>query len=111
MYFPSAPTSELRHPSQLYEAFFEGILLFVLLWTLRKKLPLPGSLSGIYLFGYGFVRFFIEFFREPDIQLGFVFLNFSMGQLLCCVMMIAGLALLFKVIISSGISLFVNRRY
>lgn len=111
MYFPFAPTSELRHPSQLYEAFFEGILLFVLLWTLRKKLPLPGSLSGIYLFGYGFVRFFIEFFREPDIQLGFVFLNFSMGQLLCCVMMIAGLALLFKVIISSGISLFVNRRY
>ena len=111
MYFPSAPTTELRHPSQLYEAFFEGILLFLLLWTLRRKLPLPGSLSGIYLFGYGFVRFFIEFFREPDIQLGFVFLNFSMGQLLCCVMMIAGLALLFKVIISSGISLFVNRRY
>jgi phosphatidylglycerol---prolipoprotein diacylglyceryl transferase len=95
MYFPLAPTHELRHPSQLYEAFFEGIVLFVILWSLRKKSPFPGFLSAAYLFGYGFVRFFIEYFREPDSQLGFVFLNFSMGQVLCFIMMIAGVAVFF----------------
>ncbi|MGB7511709.1 MAG: prolipoprotein diacylglyceryl transferase [Pelodictyon phaeoclathratiforme] len=92
MYFPLAPTYELRHPSQLYEAFFEGIVLFIRLWLLRKKSPFPGFLSATYLFGYGFVRFFIEYVREPDVQLGFVFLNFSMGQVLCFVMMVAGVA-------------------
>ena len=91
MYFPLAPTHQLRHPSQLYEAFFEGIALFIMLWLLRRKSPFSGFLSAIYLFGYGFVRFFIEYFREPDAQLGFVFLNFSMGQVLCFIMMIAGI--------------------
>jgi phosphatidylglycerol:prolipoprotein diacylglycerol transferase len=95
MYFPLAPSHELRHPSQLYEAFFEGIVLFAILWTLRKKSPFPGFLSAIYLFGYGFFRFFIEYFREPDAQLGFVWLNFSMGQVLCFIMMIAGIGLFF----------------
>ena len=95
MYFPLAPTHELRHPSQLYEAFFEGIVLFVILWLMRKKSPFPGFLSAAYLFGYGFVRFFIEFVREPDAQLGFVFLNFSMGQVLCFLMMVAGTAVYF----------------
>jgi len=94
MYFPFAPTYELRHPSQLYEAFFEGIVLFAVLWFVRKKSLAPGFLSAVYVFGYGFVRFFIEYFREPDVQLGFVFMNFSMGQILCFIMMIAG-ALLF----------------
>jgi len=93
MYFPDAPTVELRHPSQLYEAFFEGIVLFVILWTIRKKAPWPGFLSGLYLIGYGTVRFFIEFFREPDAQLGFVFLNFSMGQVLCFIMIAAGVGI------------------
>ncbi|HCD35480.1 MAG TPA: prolipoprotein diacylglyceryl transferase [Chlorobium sp.] len=92
MYFPLAPTYELRHPSQLYEAFFEGIVLFGILWTLRKQAPFSGYLSAVYLFGYGFVRFFIEYFREPDAQLGFVFLDFSMGQLLCISMMLAAVA-------------------
>ena len=95
MYFPLAPTNELRHPSQLYEAFFEGIVLFVVLWLLRKKSVFTGFLSAIYLFGYGFVRFFIEYFREPDAQLGFVLLNFSMGQVLCFLMMIAGICIFF----------------
>jgi phosphatidylglycerol---prolipoprotein diacylglyceryl transferase len=95
MYFPLAPTHELRHPSQLYEAFFEGIVLFVILWLMRKKSPFPGFLSAAYLFGYGFVRFFIEFVREPDAQLGFVFLNFSMGQVLCFIMMVAGIVVFF----------------
>ncbi len=90
MRFPLAPGSELRHPSQLYEAFFEGIVLFLLLWSIRKKSPYAGFLSGLYVAGYGFVRFFIEFFREPDVQLGFVFLGFSMGQVLCFLMMAAG---------------------
>lgn len=95
MYFPMAPTVELRHPSQLYEAFFEGLVLFVLLWSIRKKAPWTGFLTGLYVFGYGFVRFFIEFFREPDAQLGFVFLNFSMGQVLCFLMMAVGLGIIF----------------
>jgi phosphatidylglycerol:prolipoprotein diacylglycerol transferase len=90
MYFPLAPSHELRYPSQLFEALFEGIVLFVILWSLRKKSPFPGFLSAAYLFGYGFVRFFIEYVREPDAQLGFVFLNFSMGQVLCFIMMVAG---------------------
>ncbi|AOS83661.1 prolipoprotein diacylglyceryl transferase [Chlorobaculum limnaeum] len=93
MYFPDAPTVELRHPSQLYEAFFEGIVLFVILWSIRKKAPWPGFLSGLYLIGYGTVRFFIEFFREPDAQLGFVFLNFSMGQVLCFIMIAVGVGI------------------
>jgi len=94
MYFPDAPTVALRHPSQLYEAFFEGIVLFIILWSIRKKAPWPGFLSGLYLIGYGTVRFFIEFFREPDAQLGFVFLNFSMGQVLCFLMIAAGVGVL-----------------
>lgn len=93
MYFPLAPTWELRHPSQLYEAFFEGIVLFVILWALRKHSPFSGFLSAVYLFGYGFFRFFIEYFREPDAQLGFVLLDLSMGQVLCLLMMLAAGAL------------------
>ncbi|MCF7827065.1 MAG: prolipoprotein diacylglyceryl transferase [Candidatus Marinimicrobia bacterium] len=90
MYFPHAKDGLLRHPSQLYEAFFEGIVLFILLWVFRKKSPFYGFLSGLFIFGYGFVRFFIEYFRQPDAHLGFVFLNFSMGQVLCFFMMLAG---------------------
>ena len=94
MHFPEAPGAGLRHPSQLYEAFFEGIVLFILLWSIRRKSPYAGFLSGIYLVGYGVVRFFIEFFREPDAQLGFVFLSFSMGQVLCFLMIAAGVVVL-----------------
>jgi phosphatidylglycerol---prolipoprotein diacylglyceryl transferase len=92
MVFPADPERFLRHPSQLYEAFFEGIVLFVLLWLLRRRSPFEGFLAALYLIGYGFVRFFIEFFREPDVQLGFVLGPFSMGQLLCFVMLISGVA-------------------
>lgn len=94
MYFPMAPGNALRHPSQLYEAFFEGIFLFIILWTLRKKAPYPGFLSGLYLLGYGFVRFFIEFYREPDAHLGFVFMQLSMGQLLCLAMIAGGIGVM-----------------
>lgn len=83
-----------RHPSQLYEAFFEGIVLGLILWLLYKKNVLKsGQLFGCYLFFYGLFRFCIEFFREPDTQIGFVFASFSMGQVLCVVMM--GLGVLF----------------
>ena len=95
MFFPMAPTRELRHPSQLYEAFFEGIFLFAILWSTRKiNLP-KGAMLAFYLIGYGAVRFWIEFFRQPDEHLGFVFLTFSMGQILCALMIAAGLVLYF----------------
>jgi len=95
MYFPLSPQRVLRHPSQLYEAIFEGIVLFVVLWNLRK-VPLPeGAMLSLFLIGYGTVRFFIEFFREPDAHLGTVFLSFSMGQLLCAAMILAGIILFF----------------
>lgn len=93
MYFPEAPGNRLRHPSQLYEAFFEGIFLFSVLWLLRNRKMPEGAMLSLYLIGYGVVRFCIEFFREPDEHLGFMFLQLSMGQLLCGLMMIAGMFL------------------
>jgi phosphatidylglycerol:prolipoprotein diacylglycerol transferase len=90
MYFPLDPTQSLRHPSQLYEAFFEGIFLFAVLWGLRKKKLFDGALLGLYIFGYGFVRFMIEFFREPDYMVGPI----SIGQFLCVLMMLGGIGLL-----------------
>ena len=95
MYFPMAAKGELRHPSQLYEAFFEGIFLFVVLWGIRRvKIP-KGAMLALYLIGYGTVRFFIEYFREPDAHIGFVFLSFSMGQILCSLMIAGGFFLYF----------------
>jgi phosphatidylglycerol---prolipoprotein diacylglyceryl transferase len=93
MYFPMAQAGQLRHPSQLYEAFFEGVFLFAVLWSIRKiKIP-SGAMLALYLIGYGTVRFFIEFFRQPDEHIGFVFLSFSMGQILCSLMIAAGVFL------------------
>jgi phosphatidylglycerol:prolipoprotein diacylglycerol transferase len=90
MYFPLDPTHQLRHPSQLYEALFEGIILFIILWSLRKKKYFGGFLFCLYLIGYGLIRFFIEFVREPDSQLGFIFGSFTMGQFLCACMILGG---------------------
>ena len=92
MSFPSAPGSALRHPSQLYEAFFEGIVLFIALWLLRRRVTVKGGMLGFYLVGYGLLRFFIEYTREPDAQLGFVLFRLSMGQVLCLLMILAGIA-------------------
>ena len=91
MYFPADYTHSLRHPSQLYEAFFEGIFLFVILWSIRTKRKFEGALFCLYIIGYGTVRFFIEFFREPET--GFILWGFTMGQILCALMIISGLAL------------------
>ena len=93
MIFPLAPSRELRHPSQLYEAFFEGIFLFIVLWSIRKIRMPKGAMLALYLIGYGMARFFIEYFREPDAHLGFVLFSFSMGQILCALMITAGLIL------------------
>jgi len=93
MYFPLSPHRELRHPSQLYEAFFEGLFLFVVLWALRRRQWPSGVMLPLYLVGYGLARFVVEFFRQPDSHLGLVFLVFSMGQLLCFVMIASGILL------------------
>jgi phosphatidylglycerol:prolipoprotein diacylglycerol transferase len=67
----------------------------VILWGIRKiKIP-NGAMLAFYLIGYGIVRFFIEYFREPDAHLGFVLLSFSMGQILCLLMITAGILLYF----------------
>lgn len=94
MYFPQDPEGLLRHPSQLYEAFFEGVVLFAVLWSIRKKRYFDGFFISLYLIGYGLVRFFIEFFREPDPQLGLVSGPFTQGQVLCFIMVAAGGALM-----------------
>ncbi len=97
MYFPLDLTHQLRHPSQLYEAFFEGIFLFIILWSLRKIKYFDGFIFSLYLVGYGILRFFIEFFREPDPQLGFILGPFTMGQIFCFGMVLAGVFIfLFK---------------
>ena len=85
-----------RHPSQLYEAFAEGIVLFLILFLLSKNPKIwerTGQLSGFFLLFYGLLRFSLEFFRAPDQQLGFLFVGATMGQLLCVPMMMAGLYL------------------
>ncbi len=90
MVFPTDPSHTLRHPSQLYEAFFEGIVLFAMLWMNRKKTIFKHRMFGLYLIGYGLFRFFIEYVRMPDEHLNFVLLNFTMGQVLCALMVAAG---------------------
>ncbi len=83
-----------RHPSQLYEAALEGLVLFLILFALahnKKVRERPGIISGIFLIGYALSRITVEFFREPDVQIGFLFDYFTMGQLLCIPMIIGGL--------------------
>ncbi|MBP1738672.1 MAG: prolipoprotein diacylglyceryl transferase [Deltaproteobacteria bacterium] len=79
-----------RHPSQLYEAFMEGVVLFIVLWILRKKSFRHGMMIGFFLTLYGTFRFFLEFLREPDPQLGFIVGPLTMGQLLSAGMIGAG---------------------
>jgi len=83
----------LRHPSQIYEAVGEGIILFLFLWFLRNKKMPPGVLSSLYIMGYALVRFILEFFRAPDAHLGFVLGIFTMGQVLSGVMFLCGVVL------------------
>ncbi|MDL2229134.1 prolipoprotein diacylglyceryl transferase [Treponema sp. OttesenSCG-928-L16] len=103
---PNAMVNLPRHPSQLYEALFEGVVLWLIIWFVRNRKPFKGFLVGLYIAGYGFFRFIIEYFREPDEDLGYrielvkngippalfssVF-NISTGQILCFLMILGGL--------------------
>ncbi|MCL1991413.1 MAG: prolipoprotein diacylglyceryl transferase [Spirochaetes bacterium] len=104
-----------RHPSQLYQAFFEGLVLWAIIWFFRNRKPFKGFLVGLYFAGYGFFRFFVEYFRQPDANLGFrlelgavrglpvsyahPFLSFTTGQILS-----------FLMIVFAGVWLFVTSR-
>jgi phosphatidylglycerol:prolipoprotein diacylglycerol transferase len=94
-----------RHPSQLYEAFFEGVVLWAIVWFFRNRKPFKGFLVGLYFLGYGFFRFIIEYFREPDEDLGYriefvrstlspayshPIFSFSTGQIFCFFMILFG---------------------
>ena len=92
-------TTQPRHPSQLYEAFCEGLLLLIILgFCANKTLALHkrGLISSLFLIFYSTFRIIIEFFREPDIQIGFIAGGFTMGQLLCLPMLAAGVVLMIK---------------
>jgi phosphatidylglycerol:prolipoprotein diacylglycerol transferase len=83
-----------RHPSQLYEAVLEGLILFIILNVLARKKCEPGIVTGTFLAGYGGFRLFIEQFREPDAHLGFIVAEISMGQLLSVPMIALGVGVI-----------------
>ena len=91
--FPGAGPDP-RHPSQLYEAGLEGLLLFAILWFAAHRLKLtktPGVITGLFFTGYGLARFLVEFAREPDAHLGFLFGPITMGMLLSLPMVAIGI--------------------
>ncbi|WNC67641.1 prolipoprotein diacylglyceryl transferase [Thalassotalea nanhaiensis] len=94
MIFPTDPLGLPRHPSQLYEFFLEGLVLFLIIYFVGKKTKAIGVASGLFLAGYGLFRLTIEFFREPDAHLGFYFSFISMGQMLSLPMVIIGVGLI-----------------
>ena len=96
--FPAAPGTAPRHPSQLYEALLEGLVLFLVLFALSRRKRPDGFMIGTLLLLYAAFRIFIEFFREPDVQLGFIAGPFTMGQLLTLPMLIAGAVLLVRAV-------------
>jgi phosphatidylglycerol:prolipoprotein diacylglycerol transferase len=96
MVFPHAGP-EPRHPNQLYQFFFEGVVLFIIVWVFSSK-PRPArAVSGVFVICYGIYRFFIEFVRQPDADLGFIAFNWvTMGQLLSLPMILVGSYLLYS---------------
>ena len=84
-----------RHPSQLYEFFLEGIVLFAILWFFSIVRRPVGIISGMFLLVYGVVRFLVEFAREPDPFLGVLYINLTMGQWLSLPMILAGILLIY----------------
>jgi phosphatidylglycerol:prolipoprotein diacylglycerol transferase len=93
--FPTDPFGVLRHPSQLYESFAEGIILFLMLLYISKRTEIKGMVCSSFLIFYGSIRFIIEFYRQPDAHIGYVaFDSISMGQLLCIPMIIIGFFIL-----------------
>ena len=94
--FPNIDNN-MRHPSQLYEAFFEGVVLFIIMsLVLFRKNYKTGTCSYMFLIFYGIFRIFSEFFREPDSQIGYLFNLISMGTLLSLLMVLAGIIIYFK---------------
>jgi phosphatidylglycerol:prolipoprotein diacylglycerol transferase len=98
MIFPTDPTQTPRHPSQLYEAIGEGLIVSGIVWWVDRQSHArgwyrPGTLTATFLIAYGVMRFLIEFTRQPDAQLGFVLGPLSMGQVLCMAMIVVGVAL------------------
>lgn len=85
-----------RHPSQLYEAFLEGLVLFLMVRFASIKFETAGIATWTFIAGYGLFRFFVEFFRQPDAQIGFLFKWFSMGQFLSLPMFLLGSAMIFR---------------
>jgi phosphatidylglycerol---prolipoprotein diacylglyceryl transferase len=99
MVFPSDPLRLPRHPSQLYEAGLEGLVLFVILFVLQRYTAVrerPGLLAGVFLIGYGCARIIAEFFREPDAQLGFLVFGATMGQLLSLPLLAIGAYMIWR---------------
>ncbi len=85
-----------RHPSQLYEAMLEGLVLFLILIYFRNRfLYKPGLISGLFLIFYSIFRFFVEFYRVPDDQLGYIFFNLSMGQIISLIFIFLGVILFY----------------
>ena len=87
-----------RHPSQLYESFLEGLILFLVLWIFKEKQQPPSSwpsgfMVALFFIFYGVFRFGVEFFREPDVHLGLIAMGMTMGQLLSSLMIVAGVVL------------------
>jgi phosphatidylglycerol:prolipoprotein diacylglycerol transferase len=95
MVFPTDPLQLPRHPSQLYEFFLEGVVLFAILYVLTRKPRTLGLVSGVFLIGYGVFRSFIEFFREPDAHLGLYFSFISKGQILSIPMILGGILVIY----------------
>jgi len=101
----------LRHPSQLYEAFLEGILIALILFFYRKRQRFEGELIALYAILYGIARFVAEFWREPDIQLGYICCGWvTMGQLLSFAMIIAGVVG-YKILAKRGKPVLVKNLY
>ena len=86
-----------RHPSQLYEAILEGVILFIILMYFKNKdyLKKPGLISGLFLIFYSLFRFFIEFVRVPDEQLGYLIFELSMGQIISLIFFVIGIILFY----------------
>ena len=90
--FPTDPFGLLRHPSQLYESFGEGLLLFLVLLLISRLSKVRGVVSSSFLIFYGLIRFIIEFYRQPDAHIGYIaFDSLSMGQILCLPMILIGI--------------------
>jgi phosphatidylglycerol---prolipoprotein diacylglyceryl transferase len=92
MVFPSGGPMP-RHPSELYEFLLEGVVLFSVLWLLRNRNLKAGTLTAVFLMLYGLFRFFVEFYRQPDPQIGFILGYFTMGQILSSVMILSGIGI------------------